>query len=126
MGTHSMQNCTMGMHVVSRESENVRHVGDAMVIFDHTRVSPLFEVSVGDVSEIKSAPTPSFEIKSAPTPSFDWCKWAHKVDLVTNIFYPTLAKQGPRRRLMTRQKRQQTSMAYLQRRGARRRNLKGV
>merc|ERR1712073_32960 len=90
----------------SRESESVRHVGDVMVIFDHTMVSPLFEVSVGDVSEIKSA----------PTPSFDWCKWAHKVDLVTNIFYPTLAKQGPRRRLMTRQKRQQTSMAYLQRR----------
>merc|ERR1711871_1276803 len=31
---------TMGIRTVSRESQNVRHVGDAMVIFDDRRVAP--------------------------------------------------------------------------------------
>merc|ERR1712061_284419 len=50
---HSIQNCTIGRLTVSHESQNVRHVGDAMVIFDHRRVSPLFEVTIGTVAEIK-------------------------------------------------------------------------
>merc|ERR1712039_654538 len=102
---HSMQNYTMGRHTVSHESQNVRHVGGAMVIFDPRRVSPLFEVSIGDVAESRYA----------PIPNFDWVKWAHKVDLVTNILYPTPAEQGPRYPLMRHQKRHQTVMAYLQR-----------
>lgn len=112
--THSIQNYKMGNQTVSHESQNVRHAGDAMVIFDHRRVAPLFEVSIGDAPENKSA-----------APDFDWSKWYLKVSQVYDL-YPTWDTQVARRPLMRCQERQRTPMAYLQRRGARKRSLKGI
>lgn len=104
--THSVQ--------VSRESQNVRHAGDAMVIFDHRRVAPLFEVSIGDAAE-----------KQHAAPDFDWSKWYLKVSQVYDL-YSTCDTQVARRPLMRRQERPRTPMAYLQRRSARKRSLKGT
>jgi len=108
----------MGLRTVSRESRSVRHVGDAMVIFDERRVAPLFEVSLGETS---------LETLLA---SFDWRRWHDKVIRVLNATPAKRPKQSKLIRkqaqyaLMRQQVRQRTVVSYLARRGASRRNPK--
>merc|ERR1719393_974680 len=102
---------TMGSRTVSTESQNVRHVGQAMVVFDDRRVAPLFEVSLGEVADLNLH-------KDAPF--FDWYRWADKV---SRVLQRTPVKDPrPRRPLLRLQAKQRTDFAYAMRRGARKRS----
>jgi len=102
----------MGVRTVTRESQNVRHVGDAMVIFDDRRVAPFFEVSIGETLE-----------RQLVSVLFDWSRWQRKVRLILNA---SPAKSSIRVPLMRSQVKQRTATAYLARRGARKRSSKSI
>merc|ERR1712178_446105 len=110
---------TMGVRTVSRESRNVRHVGDAMVIFDDRRVAPLFEVTIGDLLTVSQSYS-----------AFDWVKWRVTVDRVLKTFpAKTQRLRGPPvsiAKLRRQRLEQQTVIAYLTRRSASKRNPKIV
>lgn len=106
----------MGIRTVSRESPNVRHVGDAMVIFDDRRVAPFFEVSLGEEP---------FQELSPPPGSFDWGRWLDKVKRTLRVF-PLEKRKRRRAPLMRQQVRQRTTISYLARRAARKRSPKSI
>jgi hypothetical protein len=107
----------MGNHRVTRESDHIRHVGSAMVIFDHRRVAPLFEVS----QKVK--------LVSLPTVTFDFDRHSK---LLQRLAQNTLPDKIPCRPLVHRRKgcsgsqMSKTIEAFLARRGARKRRLKGL
>jgi hypothetical protein len=109
------QHYQMGIRTVSRESANVRHVGDAMVIFDDRRVAPFFEVSLGEESSRDFL----------RTVSFDWGRWLDKVNRISRAF-PLQARKQRRAPLMRQQARQQTVVAFLTRRAVSKRSPKCV
>merc|ERR1712048_1102350 len=99
---------------VKTESQNVRHVGHAMVFFDDRRVAPLFEVSLGDVADDLH--------KDAPF--FDWTRWTDKVQKV--LQRTPVKDPRPRRPLLQCQAKKRTVFAYVMRRGARKRSLRSM
>lgn len=109
------QHYQMGIRTVSRESANVRHVGDAMVIFDDRRVAPFFEVSLGDESSRDFL----------RTVAFDWGRWLDKVNRISKAF-PLQRRKQRRAPLVRQQARQRTVVAYLTRRAVSKRNPKCV
>lgn len=98
------------------ESESVRKVGNAMVVFDHRRVAPLFEVSLRAAQQ---------GIQTPGTVEFDWSRWRIKV---SHVLDATPEEKPLRRRRLqhTSDSRAKTAKAYLARRGARKRNPKGI
>jgi len=72
----------MGSHTVSRESEMIRHVGCAMVVFDPCRVAPLFEaVGSGLIrGKADTATTPTSRAIAAKK-----AKEARKRELLTRL-----------------------------------------
>merc|ERR1712217_98605 len=101
--SNSFQSYTMGLRTVTSESANIRHVGNAIVIFDDRRVAPLFEVSLGGSSK-------------CPAPEFDWGRWFDKVNRIFSL--TPVKKPKSRVPLMRQQVKQRTAIAYLSRRGA--------
>lgn len=106
---------TMGSRTVKTESQNVRHVGHAMVVFDDRRVAPLFEVSLGEVAD---------EDLHKDAPFFDWSRWAGKVNKV--LQRTPVKDPRPRRPLLQWQAKKRTIFAYVMRRGARKRSLRSM
>jgi len=106
--TFSGQAYTMGVHLVTCESTNVRHVGDAMVIFDDRRVVPLFEFSLSEESYLIT--------QDAVRSSYNWEQWQIKLQQVMQAFPTKLEKR--RIRLLRFQPKQNTVASYLGRRGA--------
>lgn len=109
---------TMGIRTVTRESDNVRHVGDAMVVFDSRRVAPLF------VASLHSGDRP----RGLATVSFDWNR---HYDHINRMFGNSslTRKRTPSGRPRTRQteiKPARNSYSFLCRRAARKRSLKGT
>lgn len=58
--TRLQQGAIIGRHQVLSESEHVRHVGNAMVVFDQRRVAPLFQASWTTTSAGRQLPTVLF------------------------------------------------------------------
>eukprot|EP00929_Paragymnodinium_shiwhaense_P089304 TRINITY_DN4946_c0_g1_i1.p1 TRINITY_DN4946_c0_g1~~TRINITY_DN4946_c0_g1_i1.p1 ORF type:complete len:516 (+),score=144.63 TRINITY_DN4946_c0_g1_i1:135-1682(+) len=56
-----------GNHWISAQSENVRHVGDAVVVFDEARVVPLFEATGGFFTDL------TLETIREPLAACGWC-----------------------------------------------------
>lgn len=111
---------TMGIRTVSHESQNVRHVGDAMVIFDDRRVAPFFEVTIGEELDTTQI--------GAQIQAFDWVHWRQTVDRVLSTF-PAKTKRVRARPLpiafvKLQRLKQKTAIAYLTRRSASKRNPK--
>merc|ERR1712048_966418 len=100
-----------GSLLVSRESETIRHVGHAIVVFDSCRVVPLFEASawsfVGSASPDETLTSPVSRASNAVL--------ASKARTLKE------ARRTQRVRRMTRLRLESAVVAYLLRRGARRR-----
>jgi len=111
------QSYSMGIRTVSKESQNVRHVGEAMVVFDDRRVAPLFEISLGSALDVP---------QQKLTIAFDWSRWTRKVNQLLQSTPPVKERRPRNYRLLQHQMKQRTVVAYLGRRGARKRNLKGM
>merc|ERR1711924_459201 len=97
----------MGTRTVSSESQNVRHVGHAMVIFDDRRVAPLFEVTLGEPLDIAALPASGFTY-------FNWSRWMDKISRMEKRFQ-LKPEEKPKRRvaLMQQQVKQRTVISYL-------------
>jgi len=107
----------MGNHRVTRESEDVRHVGSAMVIFDHRRVAPLFEVSQ------------KVRLVSLPTVTFNFDRHSKLLQRLAQNTLPDKIRFRPRvhrRKGCCGSQMSNTIEAFLARRGARKRRLKGL
>lgn len=113
----SVAEYTMGIRKVSRESETVRHVGDAMVVFDSRRVAPLF------VASWHSRDIPKGLATTAVT--FDWNRHYCLIQRMLGGSPHSCKKQSgpPRTRLANKPPRNPHS--FLCRRAARKRCLKG-
>jgi len=112
----SSGNSRMGTRTISHESPHVRHVGDAMVIFDDRRVAPFFEVSLGEALDCSQI--------SSQTQSFDWVLWRAKLNRFLNAF--PVKPYSHRVPLMRRRVKQHSAISYLTRRSASKRNTKIV
>eukprot|EP00930_Biecheleria_cincta_P069919 TRINITY_DN57595_c0_g1_i1.p1 TRINITY_DN57595_c0_g1~~TRINITY_DN57595_c0_g1_i1.p1 ORF type:complete len:440 (+),score=59.77 TRINITY_DN57595_c0_g1_i1:109-1428(+) len=115
----SVAEYSMGIRTVSRESETVRHVGDAMVVFDSRRVTPLFVASLHSSDRPKGLAT---------AVAFDWNRHYY---LIGRMFggSPQSCKQlrsGPPCTRLKKRSPPRNSYSYLCRRAARKRSLKGI
>lgn len=109
---------TLGIRTVSRESDSVRHVGDAMVVFDSRRVAPLF------VASLHSGDKP----KGLATVTFDWNRHYDRINRVFSNNSPICNNTsfGRPRSRQTEVKPPRNSYYFLRRRAARKRSLKGT
>jgi len=112
----SLESYRMGIRTTSHESPHVRHVGDAMVIFDDRRVAPFFEVSLGEVLDHSQI--------SSQTPFFDWAQWHAKPNRFLNAF--PVKPYVHRAPLLRKRVKQHSAISYLTRRSASKRNTKIV
>jgi len=111
---------TMGIRKVLRESESVRHVGDAMVVFDSRRVTPLF------VASLHSGDRPNGLATSAV--AFDWNRHYCLIHrMLGGSPQSCQTKQsGPPRTRLLETKAPRNPHSFLCRRAARKRCLKGT
>merc|ERR1719162_2686612 len=117
----SSESYRMGIRTVSHESPHVRHIGDAMVIFDDRRVAPFFEVSLGEVLDCSQI--------SSQAQFFDWARWRVTLDRILNAFPAKSTRQWEKRHrapLLRKRAKQHSAMSYLTRRSASKRNTKIV
>lgn len=122
MGEHSSrEQYTLGHHSVVAESESVRHVGGAIVVFDRRRVAPLFEVSRVE------------QDRRAVAAFFDWTRHELLLERVLNaeqsvekLRQKRTQRIGRYRRLMHKRAQSNTPAVFAARRGARKRRLKGI
>jgi hypothetical protein len=114
---------TMGRLTVTRESDHIRHVGNAMVIFDHRRIAPLFEASLRSLTTQRPS-----------TVKFDFARRDALLARMQNEFPEKSPRSHHNRRarrtfLMRRvygDRRPNAPEAFLSRRGARKRRSKGL
>lgn len=116
----SVEEYTMGVRKVSRESASVRHVGDAMVVFDSRRVTPLC------VASLHSGDSP--KDLTATAVAFDWNR---HYSLISRMFGGSpqschKKQSGPPRTRLLESKPPRNLHSFLCRRAARKRCLKGT
>jgi len=115
-----IQQYSYGNYSVSMQSESVRHVGNAVVVFDHRRVAPLFEAFL---------PIPFYSrvtLGSSASVSFDWARHRPHSRMLARILemnkQEVVKKRKPtRNQLLRSQVRLNTCSAFLARRAASRR-----
>jgi len=117
---------TLGRQDVVAESESVRHVGSAMVVFDHRRVAPLFEVSCEEQAK---------PFVPLPIGKFNWARHAMLLARLTEqarqkpslkLRFARTVRIGQYRQLLQQRKCSNTPASFLARRGARKRRLHGI
>jgi hypothetical protein len=118
IGRSSFTQYNIGLRSVTSESENVRHVGSAMVVFDHRRVVPLFEV----------AQRKSMNEKPPASVFFDWNRHQYLVQRMANEAVPPKhhRRRAPRRKGCCGSQMPSTPQDFAHRRAARKRRCKGL